>query len=70
MPFEELNLAAFAVCLTCGHLRDGAPHEQRCRCQPRTPEWEQQWQGQDIAGDLDLCVLCVRNTAAGPRRRS
>lgn len=66
MPFEELDLAAFAVCLTCGHLRDGAPREQRCRCQPRTPEWE----GQDIAGDVDLCVLCVRDTVTTRTRWS
>ncbi|MET9300661.1 hypothetical protein ABZX66_15170 [Micromonospora aurantiaca] len=70
MPFEELDLAAFAVCLTCGDLRDGAPREQRCRCQKRTPQWEQQWQGQDIAGDLDLCVLCVRNTVTTRTRWS
>ncbi|MEW2384048.1 hypothetical protein AB0873_18435 [Micromonospora sp. NPDC047707] len=61
MPFEEPDLAAFAVCLTCGDLQGGIPREQRCRCQPRTPDWEQQWQGQDIASDLDLCVLCVRD---------
>ncbi|MEU8284186.1 hypothetical protein AB0C01_07585 [Micromonospora sp. NPDC048905] len=70
MPSEELNLAAFAVCLTCGHLRDGAPREQRCRCQPRTPEWEQQWQGQDISSDLDLCLLCVRDTVTTRTRWS
>ncbi|MGV9763576.1 hypothetical protein [Micromonospora tulbaghiae] len=70
MPFEELDLAAFAVCLTCGDLRDGAPREQRCGCQPRTADWEQQWQGQDIAGDLDLCVLCVRDTVTTRTRWS
>ncbi|MEW2144197.1 hypothetical protein AB0869_15435 [Micromonospora vinacea] len=70
VPFDELDLAAFAVCLTCGHLRDGAPREQRCRCQPRTPEWEQQWQGQDIPSDLDLCALCVRATVTTRTRWS
>ncbi|WP_074312075.1 hypothetical protein [Micromonospora cremea] len=70
VPFEDLDLAAFAVCLTCGHLRDGAPREQRCRCQPRTPEWEKQWRGQDIPSDLDLCVLCVRDTVTTRTRWS
>ncbi|WP_435125366.1 hypothetical protein [Micromonospora tulbaghiae] len=70
MPFEELDLAAFAVCLTCGDLRGGAPREQRCRCQPRTPGWQRQWQGQDIASDLDLCVLCVRDMVTARTRWS
>lgn len=70
MPFEELDLTAFSVCLTCGHLQSGAPREQRCGCQPGTPGWEQQWQGQDIAGDLDLCVLCVRDTVTTRTRWS
>ncbi|MEU2615300.1 hypothetical protein ABZ570_27530 [Micromonospora sp. NPDC007271] len=70
MPFEELDLAAFAVCLTCGCLQGGVPREQRCRCQPRTPDWEQQWQGQDISSDLDLCVLCVRDTVTTRTRWS
>ncbi|WP_433357889.1 hypothetical protein ACQPYV_12600 [Micromonospora saelicesensis] len=70
VPFDELDLAAFAVCLTCGHLRDGTPREQRCRCQPRTPEWEQQWQGQDIPSDLALCLLCVRDTVTTRTRWS
>ncbi|MEU8045691.1 hypothetical protein AB0B71_16305 [Micromonospora echinofusca] len=70
MPFEELDLTAFAVCLACGQLQGSAPREQRCHCQPRTPDWEQQWQGQDIAGDLDLCVLCVRDTVTTRTRWS
>lgn len=78
VPFEELDLAPLAVCLTCGDLRGGAPREQRCRCQPRTPGWQRQWrwqgqgqgQGQDIASDLDLCVLCVRDTVTTRTRWS
>lgn len=70
VPFEELDLASFAVCLTCGDLRGGTPREQRCGCQPRAPEWERQWQGQDISSDIDLCVLCVRNTVTTRTRWS
>lgn len=62
MAFEDLDLSTFEVCLACGYPRGGAPREHRCRCQPRTDEWKRQWQGRDMACDLDLCVLCVRGT--------
>ncbi|HEX5543203.1 MAG TPA: hypothetical protein VFX60_16870 [Micromonospora sp.] len=62
MAFEQLDLSTFELCLTCGYLRGGEPREHRCQCQPRTEEWQQQWQGRDMARDLEMCVLCVRGT--------
>lgn len=60
---DDVETSTLLVCLTCGDLRGGAPREHRCACQDRQdPAWRQQWQGRDMACDLDLCSLCVRGT--------
>ena len=59
VAFEDLNLSTFEVCLTCGYPRGGAPREHRCRCQPRTDEWKQRWQGRGTWPATSTCACCA-----------
>ena len=70
MSTTDREMSQLAVCLVCGQLRGGHPREHRCRCQPRTAQWTLQWAGRDMARDLELCVLCVRDTVTTASRWS
>ncbi len=66
MTNDYSNLAVCTEHFTLTGVYEGKEH--RCGCQHNDEEWDNEWDGYDIAALIDLCHLCVRDVMGSGSR--